>query len=562
MLYRATCSSSSYKAALASVLNRPARSFASNFHIMSPARFPPHFAKTDHRQRSLEQMRSKQLGLEKYIYLNGLKGRDSDLFYDILIENMQEMIPILYTPTVGEACVNYSHIWRRPEGLYVSIEDKGHIRDVLATWPNFNDGRIAVVTDGSRILGLGDLGANGLPISLGKLDLYIAGAGIKPSSTVPICLDLGTNTQRYLDDPLYIGVRRPRPLGPEMDEFMDEFMEAMKEVFPTLLVQFEDFSTDNAFKYLERYRNKYRVFNDDIQGTGSVILSGFTNAARLSSAASGLPASDHKILFLGAGSAGIGVAKQLLSFFTLSGLSPEEARSRIYTVDSRGLVTADRKGLQEHKKFFARTDYNGPVLTDLVEIINYVKPTALLGLSTIRNAFTEKVVKAMCALNPRPIIFPLSNPVALSELDYQEAIEWSNGKVIFASGSPYKPVSHNGVVYEPGQGNNMYIFPGIGFGSILSRTRHVSDAMVEQAAIALANSMTEDEKAAELVYPRLERIRDISAQVAFAVIRQAQKEKLDQNPYLRTLPDADLLGLIHDKMWQPPALQLRSFTRL
>ncbi|KAG2362110.1 hypothetical protein BDR07DRAFT_1285466 [Suillus spraguei] len=529
---------------------------------MSPARFPPHFAKTDHRQRSLEQMRSKQLGLEKYIYLNGLKGRDSDLFYDILIENMQEMIPILYTPTVGEACVNYSHIWRRPEGLYVSIEDKGHIRDVLATWPNFNDGRIAVVTDGSRILGLGDLGANGLPISLGKLDLYIAGAGIKPSSTVPICLDLGTNTQRYLDDPLYIGVRRPRPLGPEMDEFMDEFMEAMKEVFPTLLVQFEDFSTDNAFKYLERYRNKYRVFNDDIQGTGSVILSGFTNAARLSSAASGLPASDHKILFLGAGSAGIGVAKQLLSFFTLSGLSPEEARSRIYTVDSRGLVTADRKGLQEHKKFFARTDYDGPVLTDLVEIINYVKPTALLGLSTIRNAFTEKVVKAMCALNPRPIIFPLSNPVALSELDYQEAIEWSNGKVIFASGSPYKPVSHNGVVYEPGQGNNMYIFPGIGFGSILSRTRHVSDAMVEQAAIALANSMTEDEKAAELVYPRLERIRDISARVAFAVIRQAQKEKLDQNPYLRTLPDADLLGLIHDKMWQPPALQLRSFTRL
>lgn len=560
MLYRATCSS--YKAALASAFNRPSRSLASNFHTMSPARFPPHFAQTDHRQRSLNQMRSKQLGLEKYIYLNGLKGRDSDLFYDILLENMQEMIPILYTPTVGEACVNYSHIWRRPEGLYVSIKDKGRIRDVLASWPNFNDGRIAVVTDGSRILGLGDLGANGLPISLGKLDLYIAGAGIKPSSTVPICLDLGTNTQRYLDDPLYIGVRRPRPLGPEMDEFMDEFMAAMKEVFPTLLVQFEDFSTDNAFKYLERYRHQYRVFNDDIQGTGSVILSGFTNAARLSSAASGLPPSDHKILFLGAGSAGIGVAKQLLSFFTLSGLSPEEARSRIYTVDSKGLITADRQGLQEHKKFFARTDYDGPALTDLVDIINYVKPTALLGLSTIRNAFTEKVVKAMCALNTRPIIFPLSNPVALCELDYQDAVEWSSGQVIFASGSPYKPVSRNGVVYEPGQGNNMYIFPGIGLGSILSRTRHVSDAMVEQAAIALASSLTEEEKAAELVYPRLARIRDISAQVAFAVIRQAQKEKLDDNAYLRTLPDADLLGLIHDKMWQPPALQLRSFTRL
>ncbi|KAG1906470.1 uncharacterized protein F5891DRAFT_1002500 [Suillus fuscotomentosus] len=546
---------------------------------MASTRFPPHFAQTDHRQRSLNQMRSKQLSLEKYIYLNGLKGRDSNLFYDILLENMQVSI-LVCSSKVGEACVNYSHIWRRPEGLYVSIEDKGRIRDVLATWPNFNDGRIAVVTDGSRILGLGDLGANGLPISLGKLDLYIAGAGIKPTSTVPICLDLGTNTQRYLDDPLYIGVRRPRPLAAEMDEFMDEFMEAMKEVFPTLLVQFEDFSTDNAFKYLERYRHQYRVFNDDvsrshsnshsvfmltpvqIQGTGSVILSGFTNAARLSSAASGLPPSDHKILFLGAGSAGIGVAKQLLSFFTLSGLSPEEARSRIYTVDSKGLITANRKGLQEHKKFFARTDYDGPALTDLVDIINHVKPTALLGLSTIRNAFTEKVVKAMCALNPRPIIFPLSNPVALCELDYQDAIEWSDGQVIFASGSPYEPLSHNGVVYEPGQGNNMYIFPGIGLGAILSRTRHVSDAMVEQAAIALANSLTEEEKAAELVYPRLARIRDISAQVAFAVIRQAQQDKLDDNAYLRTLPDSDLLGLIHDKMWQPSALQLRSFTRL
>ncbi|KAG1745823.1 uncharacterized protein EDB91DRAFT_1268184 [Suillus paluster] len=536
---------------------------------MSPSRFPPNFTETDHRQRSLLQLRSKQLGLEKYIFLNGLKGRDSDLFYDILLENMQEMIPILYTPTVGDACVNYSHIWRRPEGLYVSIEDKGRIRNVLATWPNFPDGRIAVVTDGSRILGLGDLGANGLPISIGKLDLYIAGAGIKPSSTaspccyqVPICLDLGTNTQRYLDDPLYIGVRRPRPNGPEMDEFMDEFMEAMKEVFPTLLVQFEDFSTDNAFKYLDRYRHQYRVFNDDIQGTGSVILSGFTNAARLSSAASGLPPSDHKILFFGAGSAGIGVAKQLLSFFTLSGLSPEEARSRIYTVDSKGLITADRNGLQEHKKFFARTDYEGPPLTDLVDIINYVKPTALLGLSTLRNAFSEQVVKTMSALNKRPIIFPLSNPVALCELDYSDAIEWTNGQVIFASGSPYNPFSYGGVTHEPGQGNNMYIFPGIGLGSILSRTRHVSDAMVEQAAIALATSLTEEERAAELVYPRLARIRDISAQVAFAVIRQAQKDKLDDNAYLRTLPDSDLLGLIHDKMWQPPALQVRSFTRL
>ncbi|KIJ64468.1 hypothetical protein HYDPIDRAFT_175446 [Hydnomerulius pinastri MD-312] len=529
---------------------------------MSVNRFPPHFANTDHRERCLAQLRSKPVALEKYIYLNGLKGRDSNLFYNILLENMPEMIPILYTPTVGDACVNYSHIWRRPEGLYVSIEDKGRIREVLSTWSNIHDSRIAVVTDGSRILGLGDLGANGLPISIGKLDLYIAGAGIKPNSTVPICLDLGTNTQRYLDDPLYIGIRRPRPSVQEMDEFMDEFMQAMKDVFPNLLIQFEDFSTDNAFRYLDRYRHQYRVFNDDIQGTGSVILSGFINAAGLSSAASGRSLSDHKVLFFGAGSAGIGVAKQLLSFFTMLGMSPEEARSRIYTVDSKGLITADRKGLQEHKKFFARTDYSGPQMTNLVDIINYVKPTALLGLSTLKNAFSEGVVKAMCAHNERPVIFPLSNPVHLSEVEYQDAIQWSNGKVIFASGSPYKPVTHNGVTYEPGQGNNMYIFPGIGLGSILSKARHISDGMVEKAAIALSSSLDAEEQAAQLVYPRLTRIRDISSKIAFAVIRQAQKEKLDENAYLRTLPDADLLGLIQDKMWQPQMLHLWSVPRL
>ncbi|KAH0831914.1 hypothetical protein J3R83DRAFT_12797 [Lanmaoa asiatica] len=570
-------------------------------HAMSVARFPPHFTHTDHRQRCLEQLRSRSVPLDKYIYLNGLKGRDSNLFYDILLGNMSEMIPILYTPTVGEACVNYSHIWRRPEGLYVSIQDKGRIRDVLASWPNVDDSRIAVVTDGelsgidalgltpfppffqgSRILGLGDLGANGLPISIGKLYVFLQTTMFNSMSQVPICLDLGTNTQRYLDDPLYIGVRRPRPTGQEvgprtkktnegfvsdvtpiqMDEFMDEFMQAIKDVFPNLLVQFEDFSTDNAFRYLDRYRYRYRVFNDDIQGTGSVILSGFINAARLSSAASGRPLSDHRMLFFGAGSAGVGVAKQLLSFFTTLGMSPEEAKSRIYTVDSKGLITADRKGLQEHKKFFARTDYVGPQLTNLVDIINHVKPTALFGLSTLKHAFTEDIVKAMSALNKRPIIFPLSNPVHLSELEYQDAITWTNGNVIYASGSPYEPVTRDGVRYEPGQGNNMYIFPGIGLGSILSKTRHISDSMVEQAAVALASSLNAEERAAGLVYPRLGRIRDLSARIASAVIRQAQKEGLDTNRYLRTLPDDDLLELIRDKMWQPPTMRLLSLPRL
>ncbi|KAH6911370.1 malate dehydrogenase [Coprinopsis sp. MPI-PUGE-AT-0042] len=519
--------------------------------VHAAARIPPYLFATDHSQRVLKQLRSKHTGLEKYIFLNGLKERDSNLFYDILLNNLLEIVPILYTPTVGDACSNYSHIWRRPEGLYVTADHKGHIRDVLKTWPAGQGARIAVVTDGSRILGLGDLGANGLPISIGKLDLYIAGAGIKPSTTVPICLDLGTNTERFLEDPLYIGLRRKRPDTAEMDEFMNEFMEAMREVFPQLLVQFEDFSTDNAFRYLDLFRNQYRVFNDDIQGTGSVVLSGFLNAARISSAAAGKPLTDQRILFFGAGSAGIGVAKQLLSFFTLNGMSEEEAKSRIWTVDSKGLITADRKGLQEHKKFFARTDYDGPALTSLIDVINHVKPTALLGLSTVRNAFTEDVVRLMSAMNTRPIIFPLSNPVSLCEVDYEDAIKWTNGSVIFASGSPYKPIEYEGHRYEPGQGNNMYVFPGIGMGGILSKARHVTDSMVEHASIALAGSLTAEEKAAGLVYPRVVRIRDISARVALAVIRAAQKDNVDENTVFRNLSDEALLEYIKAKQWQP-----------
>ncbi|KIK69626.1 hypothetical protein GYMLUDRAFT_34011 [Collybiopsis luxurians FD-317 M1] len=519
--------------------------------IPSYASIPPHFTSTDHVQRCLEQLRSKPEGLEQYIFLSSLKERDPTLFYRILLANMMEIIPILYTPTVGDACSNYSHIWRHPEGLYVSIEHKGRIRDVLRSYPVGSNARIAVVTDGSRILGLGDLGANGLPISIGKLDLYVAGAGIRPYSTLPLCLDVGTNTKKFLEDPLYIGVRQKRPDDKEMDEFMEELMSAMSEVFPELVIQFEDFSTDNAFKYLDVFRSRYRVFNDDIQGTGAVVLSGFLNAARLSSAASGLPLTEHRILFFGAGSSGIGVAKQLLSFFTHMGMSVEEAKKHIYTVDSKGLITADRTGLQEHKKFFARTDYQGPPLTNLADIVRYVNPTALLGLSTIGGAFSEEVVKLMAAKNKRPIIFPLSNPVSKCEVTFEDAIKWTKGRVVFASGSPYKPVTYEHTTYEAGQGNNMYMFPGIGLGAILSKAKHVTDGMVEKAAFALSTSLNEEEKNRELVYPRLDRIREISAQVALAVAREAQKDGVDNNLVLRSLDDGEALKYIKGKMWEP-----------
>ncbi|KNZ80331.1 NADP-dependent malic enzyme [Termitomyces sp. J132] len=516
-----------------------------------PGLIPPAFDEDIHALRCLNQLRSKDKNIEKYIYLSMLKEQNSSMFYKLCLQYMSEFTPLIYTPTVGDACLQYSHIYRRPEGLFISIKDKGNIREVIRSWTKIDKARISVVTDGSRILGLGDLGINGMPISIGKLSLYIAGAGIRPASTIPICLDLGTNNQKCLDDPLYLGLRQKRITGPAMTEFMDEFMHEMSVAFPKLLVQFEDFSTDNAFLYLERYRNKYPVFNDDIQGTGAVVLSGLINAARLSSAASGRPITDHRILFFGAGSAGTGVAMQLMSFFTLNGLSQYQARERIWFIDSQGLVFDARGPMAEHKKFFARKDYNGPPLTGILDIIEYVKPTALLGLSTISNAFTPDVIQAMAVLNQRPIIFPLSNPVCLSECSFQDAVDHTSGQVLFASGSPFPAIEYDDRTLYPGQGNNMYIFPGMGLGAILSRVTSLTDSMVEASSLGLAGSLTEEERSIGLLYPRIERIREISAQIATQVSRAAQKEGVDRSTNLRSMSDAELFEFVSSKMWNP-----------
>ncbi|KAN0125581.1 hypothetical protein V8E52_000788 [Russula decolorans] len=513
--------------------------------------FPAAYDDASHTARCLAQLRSKDKPIEKFIYLSQLKHTNEDLFYRLCLENMPEFTPIIYTPTVGDACLLHSHIFRHPEGLYISIKDRGRIGEILNSWKHKSEARISVVTDGSRILGLGDLGVNGMPISIGKLSLYVAGAGIRPSSTIPICLDLGTNNQNFLDDPLYLGLRQRRISDEVMTEFMEEFMLAMSRVFPKLLVQFEDFSTEHAFYYLDSFRHRYPVFNDDVQGTGAVVLSGFLNAAKLSSAASGQPLTSHRILFLGAGSAGVGVAMQLLSFFKLQGLTPEEARQRIYLVDSQGLIFDSRGPMAEHKKYFSRNDYNGPPLTNLTEIVEYVKPTALVGLSTIKGAFSQEVIEAMAASHVRPIIFPLSNPVRLSECEFEEALRWTNGRVLFASGSPFPEASWEGKVYYPGQGNNMYIFPGLGLGSVLCRASAVTDAMVEASSLGLADSLNEDERDSELLYPRLNRIREISAYIAMRVIRKAQEEGVDRNNDLRSLSEAQLLTFVKSKMWNP-----------
>lgn len=512
---------------------------------------PPALDDSLHVVRCMRQLRSKDKNIEKYIYLTQLKATEPSMFYKLCIDNMSEITPLIYTPTVGDACIQFSHIYRRPEGLYVSINDKGRIGKVLRNWPKIDEARIAVVTDGSRILGLGDLGVNGMPISIGKLSLYVAGAGIRPDSTVPICIDLGTNNKEFLEDPLYLGLRHERVPTEQANEFMEEFMHEMSQVFPHLLVQFEDFSTDKAFAYLSAFRHKYPVFNDDIQGTGAVVLSGFLNAAKLSSAASGRPLSDHRILFLGAGSAGVGVAMQLMSFFTMQGLSEEEARRHIYLVDSQGLIFDARGPMAEHKRVFSRTDYQGPPMTNLVDIINYVKPTALLGLSTIKGAFNQNVIETMSALNPRPIIFPLSNPVRLSECEFNEAVEYSGGRAIFASGSPFPEQTYNGRIMYPGQGNNMYVFPGLGLGAIISRASSVTDGMVEAASLGLANSLDKEERDLDMVYPRIERIREISAEIARSVIRAAQKDGVDRSQDLRIMDDNTLTQFVKSKMWNP-----------
>ncbi|KAL7411050.1 hypothetical protein BDY24DRAFT_397543 [Mrakia frigida] len=502
--------------------------------------------------RALHQLRSKSNGLEKYIYLSNIRQTNSRLFYKLVMEHMGELTPLIYTPTVGEACEKFSEIYRRPEGLYISLEDKGSIKSVLENWPHKERARVAVVTDGSRILGLGDLGVGGLGIPIGKLSLYIGGAGIDPQSTVPIVLDMGTDNPRLLADPFYLGLRQVRQSIAQNEEFLDEFVHAVTEVFPKVKLQFEDFSSEAAFHYLERYRHTHLVWNDDIQGTGAVILSGFINAVRQAVKASGRPLADQKIVFLGAGSAAVGVAQQLQSFFTRNGLTIEQAKERFWLVDTKGLITADRGDkLASHKEYFKRTDNAGKQFKTLEEVVDYVEPTALIGLSTSKGAFTKPIVEKMAKLNPLPIIFPLSNPTEKCEATFQDALDWSNGTAIYASGSPYDPVEFNGVTRYAGQGNNMYIFPSLGLGTILSGATRVTDRMIEETSLALSQSLTADETAASLIYPRIERIMSISAEIAVKVIRAAQFENLDTNKKLRALSDAELLEFVRSKQYCP-----------
>ncbi|CAK4002523.1 NADP-dependent malic enzyme [Lecanosticta acicola] len=496
-------------------------------------------------QRAMAILNAKKTPIEKYQYLSVLRNSNNHLFYRLLADNIKELTPLIYTPTVGEACQRWSELYTQPEGLYLSFEDKGHLHTVIQNWPH--DVEITVVTDGSRILGLGDLGINGMGIPVGKLSLYTACAGIHPMRTLPLCLDLGTSNEEFRNDPLYLGSRRPKVSPEEEKEFLDEMMAALTERWPSIVIQYEDFK--NPFPSLERYQDTYTMFNDDIQGTGAVILGGFINAVKQS----GVAPQDQRAVFLGAGSAGVGVAKQLTEFFIKEGLSEEEAKKRFWLVDSQGLVTLDRPGraLAEHKVYFARDDNEGQQFQTLEDVVEYVKPTILMGLSTIGGAFTPKILERMAELNDKPVIFPLSNPSSKSECTFEEAIKYTKGRCLFASGSPFPELEWEGKKLEPGQGNNMYVFPGIGLGAILSKAVNVTQNMIYASAEALSTSLLPEEVEANWLYPDISRIREVSVTVTRGVIRAAQKDNMDRELALRNISDEELDEYIRQRMYDP-----------
>ena len=488
--------------------------------------------------RVLENIRRKGHDIERYIFLTALQDHNEALFFRTLIDNIEELMPIIYTPTVGQACREFAHIFRRPRGFYITPEDKGQIRSMLDNWPE-EDVRVIVVTDGERILGLGDLGANGMGISIGKLALYASCAGIHPNQCLPVMLDVGTNNKELRDDPLYLGYPAERVAGDDYLELTDEFMTAVHDKYPNALVQFEDFLTPNAYRLLDRYRDEYLSFNDDIQGTAAVSLAGVIASTR----ATGKALKDLKIMFLGAGSAATGIGDLMVRAFEAEGLSNEEARGRLWYVDLNGLVVKERQDLAPHNLPYAH-DHKS---MGFLEAMDAVKPDILIGATGAPGTFNERVIKKMSEINEKPVIFALSNPTSRAECTAEQAYKWSDGRAIFTSGSPFGQITlEDGSLRRPGQGNNAYVFPGIGLGALAANASRLPDEIFLSAANALAQFVSDDDIAVGALYPTLSEIRDVSHAIAVAVAQNAVDLGI-----AKSKPPKDLGKAIADMMYDP-----------
>lgn len=499
----------------------------------------PHAVSTQDVQisRVLENLRRKESNIERYIFLTALQDRNERLFYRTVIEHIDEIMPLIYTPTVGEACSQFAHIFRQARGFYVTPDDKGHIRRMLDNWPD-PEVRVIVITDGQRILGLGDLGANGMGIPIGKLSLYVACAGIHPNGCMPIMFDVGTDNESLIKDPLYLGYRHKRIEGDHYLELMEELIAAVQDKFPDALIQFEDFLTPNAYRLLTEYRDRVLCFNDDIQGTAAVTLAGIYASTRITK----LDFKDLRIMFLGAGSAATGIGDLLLEAFKKAGVSEVEARKRLWFVDINGLLVSSRTDLMAHNIPYAHHHTQ----MSFIDAIKDIKPQVLIGATGAPNTFTREVVETMSQINERPTIFALSNPTSRAECTAEQAYQWSEGRAVFASGSPFDAVKHDGNTLRPGQGNNAYIFPGIGLGVTNCQASRISEDMFMAAAETLAQQVDEGLLKTATLYPPLRDIRKVSLAIAESVAEVAYKQGL-----AKMERPADLRGTIERSMYDP-----------
>ncbi len=499
---------------------------------------PPHIhTQEDQMTRVLQNLRRISDPLDKFVALNALHDRNEALFFRVVCDNVDEIQPLIYTPTVGLACQRFGQVFERPRGVFISARDRGRIAQVLRNWPY--PAGIIVVTDGERILGLGDQGANGMGIPVGKLSLYTACAGVNPRLCLPLALDVGTNNEALLADPFYIGLRQRRITGSAYDDLVEEFVTAANEVFPGVVIQFEDFANHNAIRLLAKYRDRICTFNDDIQGTAAVALAGIFSALRITNG----KLTDQKVLFLGAGEAATGIANLIVSAMVAQGLAEPAARERCWLMDSRGLVVKGRGDLAEHKRDYAH-DHAG--VDDFTAAVAALKPTAIIGVAAVGGTFTREVLEEMARVNERPIVFALSNPTSKAECTAEQAYRWTGGRALFACGSPFDPVESNGKTFVPRQGNNSYIFPGVGLAAIATRARRVTDDMFMAAAHSLAHQVTEADLEQGSLYPALQRIREVSGRIAAAVAEVGYRTGLARTPR----PD-DLLAFVTSQMYEP-----------